>query len=424
MQSRFQLSREQVPVILVTALFALFVVMLPRYTDTAKTWYALLILGATVFLACNWRELARTNRLERLFFAVLILNFAWIAFCYYANGEPGRGASFVWGRHFYLPFLIPLFFLFRRYSISDGTIVLILVCSVVVSLADISIDLFREADHRQQGMNPNKFGPIQLCLSGMLFFYVLKLPSGTWRRLALAGLVIGLPTVILSLSRTTWVTLAALSVFFVFYLGHRTLPVGKKLLLASAILVLIAGSYAVPMVKDRVDKASLHFSEYIASDDYRDIARETPIGTRVELWKTGWKIFLENPLSGVGVGGFRLMAKENWERYQVNPKVRRFKYVHNQYIAALATRGFPGLLLFLLLMTLPLYIAMTHRAPDHKSEVARLSLMFICLTYLIGCLTEDHFEGKSATMFVSVFVALLLARLSPGDSGQPRARPK
>jgi (heptosyl)LPS beta-1,4-glucosyltransferase len=144
----------------------------------------------------------------------------------------------------------------------------------------------------------------------------------------------------------------------------------------------------------------------------------------LELWKTGWKMFLENPLTGVGVGGFPIMAKANSERYQVNEKVGYYKYVHNQYIAALATRGFPGLILFLLLLTIPLYIAMSQRSFDLKSEVARLSLMFICLNYLIGCLTEDHFAGKSVTMFVSVFVALLLARLSTDNSRQAGASPE
>ncbi len=48
----------------------------------------------------------------------------------------------------------------------------------------------------------------------------------------------------------------------------------------------------------------------------------------------------------------------------------------------------------------------------NESELARLSVILICLTYLIGCLGEDHFEGKSAIMFVSVMLSLWLARLS------------
>jgi len=422
MQAGFALSKQQIPGIVVTALFALFVVMLPRYTDTAKTWFALLILGAAIYLVCNWRQLRQTSQLERVFFAVLFINFTWIAFCYYANGEPGRGSSFLWGRHFYMLFLMPLFFMFRSISISDRTIVLVIFCSVLVSFADIGLDLWQGVDHREQGMNPNKFGPVQLCLSGMLFFYFLKMRSGPLRLLAFAGFLLGLSTVILSLSKLTLLTLALLTVFFVFYLAGKV-PTWKKLAVASIILAMISASYAVPKIQKRIDRTANNISEYFASEDYRDEVRIGSFGTRMELWITGWKIFLENPVTGVGVGGFKVMAKANSERYQVNDIVNKHSYAHNQYIAALATRGMPGLILFLLLMALPLYIAMTQRAFDRESEIARLSLILISLTFLIGCLGEDHFEGKSATMMVAVFVALWLARLSSGKSGQSQASP-
>jgi O-antigen ligase len=269
-------------------------------------------------------------------------------------------------------------------------------------------------------MNPNAFGPIQLCFTGILFFYFLKLPRSALKWIALGGTVIGMSTVILSLSKSTLITAMALSAFFGFYLS-RSQPAWKKVAVATGILLLIASSYSVPMVNKRITEAPESITRYYANDDYRDDSRLGTFGTRMELWKTGWKIFLENPVTGVGVGGFNVMARENSERYQVNDVVHRFKYVHNQYIAALATRGLPGLFLFLLVLSLPLYIALSHRANDLRAQTARLALMFICLNYLIGCLGEDHFEGKSATMFVTVFIALLLARLSAGKPQQVQA---
>lgn len=111
------------------------------------------------------------------------------------------------------------------------------------------------------------------------------------------------------------------------------------------------------------------------------------------------------------------MAGANWEQYQVNKVVGNFAYAHNQYLVALATRGLPGLTLFLLFMTLPIYIAMKHKSADAEDEVARLSLISICLAYLVGCLGEDHFETQPAIMFVSLFLALLLARISNSNRG-------
>jgi O-antigen ligase len=419
MQISRTITRDKILPAIIVALFAAFVIMLPRYTDTAKIWFALLILIATVYLGFHLRELGRTSSLERAFLAVVVANFLWIAFCFYVNGEPGRGDSFLWGRHFYLLFLVPVFVMLRNIRIPDSTLVLVMFCSVALSLGDIVLDLLQNVNHRVQGMNPNAFGPIQLCLAAMLFFYFLRLPAGKIRWVALTGSVTGIANVVLSLSKSTLITLAVLSVFFVFYLARRV-PAWKKMVGAGLILALIASSFAIPMVGKRIDQVTKSIESYYASDDYRDDARLGTFGTRMELWRTGWQIFLENPWTGVGVGGFQVMARANSERYQVHPVVGIFKYAHNQYLAALATRGIPGLILFLLFLALPLYIAMSKQAADGETEAARLSLMFICMNYLVGCLGEDHFEGKSATMMVTVFVALLLARLSTAQADPAR----
>ena len=189
------------------------------------------------------------------------------------------------------------------------------------------------------------------------------------------------------------------------------------------LLSLFSASYLIPLVKQRVDEISASVISYFAISDHRNVKSLGTFGVRAELWKTGWNIFLDNPVTGAGVGGFKVNAKANSERYQVHATVGRFKYAHNQYIVALATRGIPGLMLFLLFLSIPIYIAMSHNVFEYEAEIARLSLLFICLNYAIGCLGEDHFEGKSATMFVAVFVALMLARLSNNDIDQPRGSP-
>lgn len=411
MQANLSTIKAKIFPVTGNALFVLFIVMLPRYTDIAKNWFVLLILLALTYLVFNIRQIKKTVPAERVFFGAVIINFLWIAFCFYANGEPGRGASFLWGRHFYFLFVIPLFFLFRRIEISDRVILLTLCASVTLSLGDILIDLAQGINHRLQGMNPNAFGPIQLCISGMLLFYFIEKPVKSLRWIAVAGVLLGLATVIFSGSKNTWLTLAVLSMAFVFYLA-RVLPLWKRLGIVGGLLVMLSASYLLPNVEKRIDRGLKAVGKYFASDDYRDDSRLGSFGKRAELWKTGWKIFLENPVLGVGVGGFNVMAKANSERYQVNDFVQRNKYVHNQYLAALATRGVPGLILFLLVMMIPIYIAMTAKSHACDSEVARLSIVFVCMTYLIGCIAEDHFEAKSAIMFTGVVLPLLLARIS------------
>jgi len=67
----------------------------------------------------------------------------------------------------------------------------------------------------------------------------------------------------------------------------------------------------------------------------------------------------------------------------------------------------------LLFLSLPLDIAISKRAVGVQTNAARLSLMFICMSYLIGCR-----EGKSAPIRMTLFVALFLARPSSAQ-GDP-----
>ena len=192
----------------------------------------------------------------------------------------------------------------------------------------------------------------------------------------------------------------------------RSTPIEKKIVAIIAIFTLISSSYFLPIVKSRIDNGLIVVPDYFASDDYKDNSRLNSFGVRMELWKTGWHIFLENLLTGAGVGSFRVMARAHSERYQVNEVVHLYKNPHNQYIVALATRGIPGLALLLMVSLMPLKIAMSQKSFNPDTEIARLSIIFICLTYVIGNILENHFEGKSATMFIGIFLPLLLAKIS------------
>jgi O-antigen ligase len=411
MQANFANIRQKALTVLVALFFLLFIIMLPRYTDTAKAWFLLLILSAFFYLLFDIKQVRQTDTMERVFLAAILLNFVWLAFSHYVNGASDRGAAFLWSRHFYFVFVVPLFFLFRKIEIPDKVILLGILCSVMLSLGDMTIDLIRGVDHREQGMNPNAFGPIQLCLTGMLFFFYLRTPDRRLRWLSLLGFVLAFCTVVLSQSRSTWMTAFVLCIFFVFYLA-RSLSIGRRFALIIGIIALLSSSYLLPIVKSRIDPALANIPAYFANDGDRDKSRLGTFGIRLELWKTGWKIFLEHPLVGIGAGNFQKMARQNSERYQVSANVHHYKYVHNQYIATLATRGVPGLILFLIILLTPIYISMSQKSHDRESGIADLAIILICLTYLVGSIPEDHFEGKSATMFVGVMLPLFLARIS------------
>ena len=411
MQFSTLLTREQAPAVLLALLFGTFILLLPRFTDAAKTPFALLILVASIHALARFRQLGKCDGAERLFLAAVVVNFLWMAFSFYYNGSPGRGDTYLWGRHFYFLFLVPMFFMFRRIPLHSGMLVACIAASLLVSLADIAIDYLRGISYRDGGMNMNKFGPIQLCLVGILACYLPCLDARWKKFLAGSAIIAGLATVILSASKASWLAIPVLCVFFIYYL-QKQWSVARKTLVTILVMALLASSYFLPLVKIRIDHLQQNAVAFINGE-----ANPELLGTfvaRMYLWRAGWAIFTEQPITGAGLGSLRVKMKENHEHYQIPESVTRFKYTHNQYLSALVTRGIPGLILLLLVLIMPLYIAMNHKAKDREERAAQLSLLFIGITYLVVNLPDDHFEGKSATMFLSVMLALLLARISSG----------
>ena len=66
------------------------------------------------------------------------------------------------------------------------------------------------------------------------------------------------------------------------------------------------------------------------------------LGGRVGIWRDGFRIFLDNPLCGVGVGAFRSGLLLTQRTYEAAP--------HNLFLSILVGQGLIGLLLFFLVL--------------------------------------------------------------------------
>ena len=68
LRHRFNFERAQLITMSTTVLFVLFAVTLPRFTDIAKAWYLLLILGGFIYLLFNLADMRDIGVPEKLFF--------------------------------------------------------------------------------------------------------------------------------------------------------------------------------------------------------------------------------------------------------------------------------------------------------------------------------------------------------------------
>jgi len=78
--------------------------------------------------------------------------------------------------------------------------------------------------------------------------------------------------------------------------------------------------------------------------------RQFSLGQRFFAWETGSRMFLENPVRGVGAGNYGVVSPAYWnaiEAARYARHERRFYQAHNEYIEIAAEQGVPGIAVML-----------------------------------------------------------------------------
>jgi len=175
-----------------------------------------------------------------------------------------------------------------------------------------------------------------------------------WRRILWAMLTPSLVAVVVLTSRMTWLALlAGLAGYCLAGSGVRARAVRAAgiggAILAIAGLTLATGSWD-PGMAYRVTHTT-------------DSAYEATSG-RTIIWTLGWKVFTDQPLRGVGVGGFPRAFEEQRLASAPPARSRPLRNAHNDFLGLAAEIGFLGPLLLawaLIWMALP---AIRGDAPD------------------------------------------------------------
>jgi O-antigen ligase/Flp pilus assembly protein TadD len=146
------------------------------------------------------------------------------------------------------------------------------------------------------------------------------------------------------------------------------------------------------------------------------------------VWRGGWRMFRDHPVSGVGLGHFRvfypgyqaaILAEEETPSYIIPTYVRR---AHNEYLQAAAELGLPGVLLALWLIIALLWHGLRVysgiRDPGGRKIAAALSAA--CLAVLVNAFFSFPFRVTSTA---AVFICLAALITSTGRAyGVPLRR--
>jgi len=173
---------------------------------------------------------------------------------------------------------------------------------------------------------------------------------------------VGLPVAILAtMTRAVWIAFVASTLV----LGLRL--VQHKLRAICAVLVIggVVGGFA------------LLFSNCSIRDAIWDRTTERgPVAARMAVYRAGWSMFEERPLSGWPAGRMYAELGRRMESYHL-----RVFYVHNTYLALLVEFGVPGLALYAILF-FNLFRLSRRAQPNECLTVARLRKVWPLLLWV------------------------------------------
>ncbi len=156
-----------------------------------------------------------------------------------------------------------------------------------------------------------------------LFFLILAIPYFTI-------------AMIMSMSRTSW--LGFVGAFFIITI--LLFKKNKKLLLPIISIILLA-SISLFYFNDTIHhRINLIFSDI---EKYKSGIISTSIGSRFIMWKAAFKMFLSNPILGVGTGDYIIKTKEYSQSLKFPSFITQYNHPHNVYLFIMATLGLIGL---------------------------------------------------------------------------------
>ena len=135
------------------------------------------------------------------------------------------------------------------------------------------------------------------------------------------------------------------------------------------------------------------------------LAGTDTVGIRYRLWLAGLRMWIDNPIFGVGVGQFNAqLSFYAWDLLQ--PRYLALG-AHNMYIAVLSETGLIGLVFFLAMFVTSfryLFIASRSSVPQVK-ELALNWTVILILILIAGITKHDQYD-KLVWMFVGISAAI------------------
>jgi hypothetical protein len=206
---------------------------------------------------------------------------------------------------------------------------------------------------------PNQVASVLGLAALVLMLYLVRTPTGLWRRLLLSGVTVAcLGQSVMTLSRGgIYASIGAFVPAVFFLIGDKKSR--KRTLAIVAVAMLLGATIVYPLLDEYTDGAiTRRFSEKGMS------GREALLNADIEVW-------LQNPVFGVGVGRSQLFHSH-------------FLMTHNEFARCLSEHGIFGLAAIITLAMIALQRMITCRSMEERALAAALITWSVLFLFVNG----------------------------------------
>lgn len=224
----------------------------------------------------------------------------------------------------------------------------------------------------------------------ILSFYFTKISDIRKKALIVFLMIIFFTTLSVGIGRIGYLAFIMLSPIIVYNL------LGQRHIIKIFIVVIILTGllFLSPSVQERTKLIIKDINAYQQMDP------NTSIGLRLHMWTGGVKIFLENPVIGVGTGGYQTAMKK-YETPDLAPEFREFSEPHNSYLYMAVSFGIFGLVSLLWLFSILL-----KNGWKNRQNIVGFSIVSYTLVLMIGSLTGTQILSLATALLFAVFTGL------------------
>lgn len=252
-------------------------------------------------------------------------------------------------------------------------------------------------------LSPASGGSVLVAALGLHLPAALK-PNHPLRWPARVLSVISLLAVFATGARGAWIAAALLILFAIAYAIWQTRQ-RTKMLISACVLVVVsipAGYFVLgDEIASRVDEAEREIRGALESEDYA-----TSTGARINMWIWGARAFADNPVLGVGTGGYKAWVQKQQIEEGIDPEKHPIaSHAHGMYVHLGATHGIVGLILASL-VGIAYLCAASPRTNEGDTYQAGLFMGIVGL--LLAGLFDTVYINAQTCAVLCLFVALSL----------------